>query len=72
MHARRQQAARAAMLAPATLALLTGVERRDAPRSVRIGDHHGLAVFGLALFYGDAMITPAISVLSRRRRAFRA
>ena len=30
-----------------------------------------LGVFGASLFYGDGMITPAISVLSARSRAWR-
>ena len=29
----------------------------------------GFGIFGAAMFYGDGMITPAISVLRRRRRA---
>jgi KUP system potassium uptake protein len=27
-------------------------------------DHHRLGIFGAAMFYGDSMITPAITVLS--------
>jgi KUP system potassium uptake protein len=38
----------------------TGLSRRRSTRSVLIA----LGIFGAALFYGDGMITPAISVLS--------
>ena len=52
------------VLALATLAT-QGLERpgRRAGAGITM-----LAMIGLALFYGDAMITPAMTVMSRRRR----
>lgn len=46
------------------LALLTLVLSRDPALSRRRGVLIGIGIFGSALFYGDGILTPAISVLS--------
>jgi KUP system potassium uptake protein len=47
------------------MALITLVRRGGAPRGRRVAAVlAGLGIFGAALFFGDSMITPAISVLS--------
>lgn len=47
------------------LSLMTLLTRRDAPGSARTKlVLAGLGIFGASLFFGDSMITPAISVLS--------
>ena len=51
------------------LALLALVPRKELAPRTRIAWTTALVVFGAALLYGDGVITPAISVLSRRRGA---
>ncbi|MCK7500763.1 MAG: KUP/HAK/KT family potassium transporter [Comamonadaceae bacterium] len=52
------------------LALLALASRGTArERPARAGGWSALGIFGAAMFYGDGMITPAISVLSARRGA---
>jgi len=47
------------------MALITLIRRRGAPSKRRVGlILAALGVFGASLFFGDSMITPAISVLS--------
>src|ERR1700743_2330207 len=47
------------------MALITLIPRRGAPRRRRTAvSPAALGVFGASLFFGDSMITPAISVLS--------
>src|SRR5262249_7308648 len=47
------------------MALITLVRRRRAPGSRRVAlALAALGIFGASLFFGDSMITPAISVLS--------
>jgi KUP system potassium uptake protein len=47
------------------MALITLIRRRHVPGGRRIGlILAGLGIFGASLFFGDSMITPAISVLS--------
>src|SRR6201996_6683460 len=47
------------------MALITLIRRRGAPSRRRVGlVLAALGVFGASLFFGDSMITPAISVLS--------
>jgi KUP system potassium uptake protein len=47
------------------LALITLIRRRGAPGSRRVAAAlAALGIFGASLFFGDSMITPAISVLS--------
>jgi KUP system potassium uptake protein len=47
------------------MALITLIQRRGAPGSRRVAmTLAALGIFGASLFFGDSMITPAISVLS--------
>jgi KUP system potassium uptake protein len=46
------------------MALITLVRRWGGPQGRRTAVLVGLGIFGAALFFGDSMITPAISVLS--------
>jgi len=49
----------------ALITLITLVRRRGVPCSRRVKlALAGLGIFGASLFFGDSMITPAISVLS--------
>ncbi len=50
------------------LSLLALVQQKLGTTSVWAGRFVAIAALGTALFYCDALITPAISVLSRRRR----
>ena len=46
------------------MALITLIRRRGIRGGRRASRARALGVFGAALFFGDSMITPAISVLS--------